>query len=364
MLIQCTNKLLNELKIDPQKLSAVPSAEPLFSWHAHVVTVNRKKIVVLVNDESRYSVILFGLKARDFKNFDHIVLTALRDSLRYEGVLPDIAESYIDHAPEVVYTGTKNHRTVGIMNGKCREVGYYLRELRDEALYQPAISAAQSRGSFQNEFGEDERPVDALYVALGIFAGRRAFDDRAVQLKVTLDLDGAFDVWRRLIVPLKISFEKFHEVLQRAFGWLGYHLHDFYVLGDAGHPIAQLVCDNEAFEYPFNDDIEMKLDSRVLLSDMIPAYTKIKYDYDFGDNWQHYIEIERIIEDYGKDYAECIEGDGNTPPEDVGGTSGYERFREIVSDPRNEEYEETMTWAESLNYREFDIERVRRIFYR
>ena len=60
MLIQCTKKLLGELEIKP-----VPSIEeaPLFSWHANIITVNRRKTVVLCNDSNRYIVVLYGLKA-------------------------------------------------------------------------------------------------------------------------------------------------------------------------------------------------------------------------------------------------------------------------------------------------------------
>ncbi len=33
------------------------------------------------------------------------------------------------------------------------------------------------------------------------------------------------------------------------------------------------------------------------------------------------------------------------PPEDVGGVSGYERFLDIIADPGDPEFEETMRWC-------------------
>lgn len=248
---------------------------------------------------------------------------------------------------------------VGVMNSVGQDLPFYLgRGLMDDGMFQPEISAQISDRPFTNAFGEGERPIARLYAALEQFAGRRAFDNRAVQIKVTLDLDGTYEVWRRLVVPIRISFKRLHDVIQSVFGWLGYHLYDFYIFDDTDQPVLKLVDGQGAFEYP--DDIERVLDNRVLLNEIIPTYTKIKYDYDFGDNWQHYIEVERIIGDYDKNYAECIDGVGNTPPEDVGGISGYQQFREIIADPQHEEYESTLRWAESLNYRDFDIERVRR----
>jgi hypothetical protein len=46
MLIQCTKKLLDQLSIRPE---FGIEEEPLFSWHANLVTMSRKA-VVLVNE--------------------------------------------------------------------------------------------------------------------------------------------------------------------------------------------------------------------------------------------------------------------------------------------------------------------------
>ncbi|MDD2970903.1 MAG: hypothetical protein PHE02_02070 [Lachnospiraceae bacterium] len=34
-------------------------------------------------------------------------------------------------------------------------------------------------------------------------------------------------VWRRIIIPERITFEDLHDVLQIAFGWENDHMHDF-----------------------------------------------------------------------------------------------------------------------------------------
>lgn len=46
--------------------------------------------------------------------------------------------------------------------------------------------------------------------------------------------------------------------------------------------------------------------------------------YDFGDDWQHKIEIEAILPpDPNGYYPECIAGARACPPEDCGGAPGY-----------------------------------------
>jgi len=54
MLIRCTKKLLDELKIKP---NLELEEEPLFSWHANLLNINHRKTVVLVNDSNRYIIV-------------------------------------------------------------------------------------------------------------------------------------------------------------------------------------------------------------------------------------------------------------------------------------------------------------------
>ena len=65
MLINCTKKLQDELMIKPEKEEVFDS---LYSWHANIIKINRRKTMVLVNDASGYVVILRYLKAKDFKS--------------------------------------------------------------------------------------------------------------------------------------------------------------------------------------------------------------------------------------------------------------------------------------------------------
>lgn len=173
-------------------------------------------------------------------------------------------------------------------------------------------------------------------------------------------------VWRRLIVPLNVSFSTFHEILQIAFNWRDYHLHDFYILNaepDRRNPYAyyrnsvvNLVCNEESLNYM--GEVPMALESGVKLSDYIPAHKNIQYNYDFGDDWHHVIKVEEVIENYDKNYPVCMEGEGKTPPEDVGGGPGYEHFLQVIADQSHPDHQHLREWGESQSYREFNLENV------
>lgn len=73
------------------------------------------------------------------------------------------------------------------------------------------------------------------------------------------------------------------------------------------------------------------------------------YVYDFGDNWEHHIQVEDV--EYGKEYdysggAFVVDGARTCPPEDVGGITGYQEFLEtLLTAPKSEEAIELLNWV-------------------
>ncbi len=82
------------------------------------------------------------------------------------------------------------------------------------------------------------------------------------------------------------------------------------------------------------------------------------YNYDFGDDWKHIIEVEDVINDYTVNFPICTDGEGNAPPEDVGGEMGFETFLSIIENPKHPDYRQTKEWGEMQGYVEFDKDEV------
>lgn len=85
------------------------------------------------------------------------------------------------------------------------------------------------------------------------------------------------------------------------------------------------------------------------------------YVYDFGDEWQHVIEVEGSMNDYSNPFPICVDGKGNTPPEDVGGEGGFEYFMEVLADKSHPEYEHMYSWGKSQGFERFDRDQVNRM---
>jgi Plasmid pRiA4b ORF-3-like protein len=153
------------------------------------------------------------------------------------------------------------------------------------------------------------------------------------QLKITLK-DIRPPVWRR--VQLKdCTLARLNDVIQASVGWDGYHLHAFDIGG-------------EEYGEPDPDGmLEYHNEAKTKLSQIVAAgHKKFTYTYDFGDSWDHVIEVEKTLPaEAGVRYPRCVAGKRACPPEDCGGPWGYAELLEVIRDPRHPEHEERLEWV-------------------
>ncbi|MFS0862217.1 plasmid pRiA4b ORF-3 family protein [Fredinandcohnia sp. 179-A 10B2 NHS] len=345
MLIQCTKKLLDELKMKPGQEIV---EDDLFSWHANIITINRKKTVVMVNDKNRYAIVFYGLKAKDFKQLAKLLLQGIRKTFEAERIKEEVIDKYLLHSETVSFVKTKNRTCVSRMNRACETVQFLGDRLEPENLIQIDMSMRISK-LLAGEGKGYITPNEEMYKDLEEFVGTRIFTSRAAQLKITLKLRN-YQVWRRLVVPLNMTFNDLHNSIQSAFNWRNYHLHKFTILDQKKNSIANLRFDLETSNNA--------KDTSANLSEYIPTYHSLIYTYDFGDNWEHHIEFEKIIEDYDFKYPTCLDGEGNAPPEDVGGEPGFQHFLTVIGDPAHPEHHDMTEWARIQRYEKFALREI------
>jgi hypothetical protein len=162
----------------------------------------------------------------------------------------------------------------------------------------------------------------------------------AFELEVGLrDVDPR--VWRRIAVPAAISLRDLHGVLQTAMGWDDAHLY-LFAIGGA--------------DYGDVEDMDELGDVHAKLADLVVPGDTFRYDYDFGDGWEHDVRVLRATT---TDRAHCLEGGGACPPEDCGGPHGYARLLDVLADPAHPEHDELSEWiGRPLDPRAFDAATV------
>lgn len=167
------------------------------------------------------------------------------------------------------------------------------------------------------------------------------------QLKITLR-EIKPPIWRRVQVK-DCSLTKLHANVQACMGWTNSHLHAFEIGGEQyGEPDPDGLMETE-------DERKVKL-SQVVAG----GVKKFGYTYDFGDNWEHVIQVEKTLPaEAGVRYPRCTEGKRACPPDDCGGAWGYGDFLEAIQDPKHERHEEMLEWVGGeFDAEKFDIEAV------
>lgn len=381
MIIQCTKALLEKLPINQEDIVSAEGHDTfpknLYAWHANIITVNRKKAVVLMNNLTKYTVVLYRPKAKDFTKFEENVRKAIKIAFQEEGIKENIIEVYLKNSSDFQYSKTAGRSIVANLNEVCRTVGYYHEFLDEDNLIQKAIS--KSLGTYLLKYGGIyDHPDNRLFLALNNMMGNADTDLNKVmsiesyQLKIKIDLEN-FDIWRRIQIPATFTFSKLHSVIQTIFGWMNYHLHEFTVVEKDNsltdempyyaYPIKIRIVDGldtEAMDYLEPDKYTVYKDTLVTLDEIFSQVDKCIYTYDFGDNWTHIIELEKVIPDSTNRQAILLERNGNRPPEDVGGEGGFIRFMEIMNDKNHPEYESMKEWSEGLSEKDRTIEEINR----
>lgn len=150
-------------------------------------------------------------------------------------------------------------------------------------------------------------------------------------------------IWRRVQVQ-NCNLTKLHEIIQRAMGWYCSHLWAFDIGGE------------QYGENPWGDsDMDMLSSRSMKLSQLVDeGVKKFRYTYDFGDNWEHVVTVEKTLDaDPSAKYPHCTAGKRACPPEDCGGPWGYDEFLVAISDPKHKEHDDLLEWVGG----EFDPEK-------
>nr|WP_053598312.1 plasmid pRiA4b ORF-3 family protein [Bacillus sp. FJAT-18017] len=195
-----------------------------------------------MNDSSRFVVVLYGLKAKDFKKLDELAVQGIREALTSEGIKKEVIDAYLEAMGKVVFSKTKDRKLVARLDRQCMEVEYFSDEVLGNEMFQLALGKRINRllvGDGKNSY---LYPNEVMYRDLEEFSGGPVIGMPAVQLKISLSfVDEQHKVWRRVIVPLNRTFADLHTIIQTAFGWENSHLHEFYLYKSADSDYDHMV---------------------------------------------------------------------------------------------------------------------------
>lgn len=354
MEVHATKKLLDTIPflavIDP-----LEEENPLFSWHANIVMINRRKTVILMNDHNRYIVVLYGLKAKDFKKFDELIIEGIRQTLKADRIPIPVIDRYLAEAGRISFYKTKNRSLVSSLNRACDAAWSWSEDMDLNTIIQAEVGKAISRLLVGGANIPYITPFEEMRKDLMERSTEDAVNNKAAIMHISLKLEND-SVWRRVRVPLDFSFTDFHKTIQVSFSWQNAHLYSFHLYkeapGENEKPALNIGLEDA---YENNEKVDQINQIDFLLAGYIPPYEHMKYIYDFGDNWEHTIVVEEIVDNQTERAPVCKEGEGVAPPEDCGGAGGYTELLKVLNDPTHPEHAIMKDWASGQSYEEFNI---------
>ncbi len=171
-------------------------------------------------------------------------------------------------------------------------------------------------------------------------------------------------IWRRLLMRSDSTIADLHYTLQIAMGWDDFHLHQFIIRG-------KRYGESRVGGLSFSDNPR-----QIRLCDIRFRHNeRFLYEYDFTDQWQHEIRIEKELPIvHQTTYPVCIAGVRSAPPEDCGGAWAFmalkqkysmwyiaDRVIEIIEQSDGDDYQEEFNkYQYWLRVNEFDRRTVNR----
>ncbi len=115
-LIGITQKAANEINKPVAELAQYSEeATDICQWHMDIVTINRRKCLILINNETGLNLTLFGLRKQQFENIDHVIRGSLKQLFQLLEVKETVIEYMLKQAEELYYAEPKSEEVLSLI---------------------------------------------------------------------------------------------------------------------------------------------------------------------------------------------------------------------------------------------------------
>ncbi len=326
MLLKCTKELMIWLHYDYEEPCAI--YDDAYAWGADLIGGGSggRYYLLLRNSATGFALLsdaFAGEKSMSIR--EETVIDFLRRGLAAQGFDSEDVAFYLEEGDHCTFTGEF-------------ESAYARKKLKDLSAWALKTGLEEAEKSISSlPVTINRRKVDAKALFADLIKERRKEITKelylAISLKVRLRLSSEYNVWRRFHLPKDLTYRQLHDIIQIAFGWDGYHLHEFRL----GKWVRIMPRDD--IERDFGWDDSEKLDEEeVTLAAAIMK--KMTYIYDFGDNWVHDITLEKVLTVEEEPIPICVAGEGSAPSEDSGGIAGLFRLFGGLNDDEDDEWDD------------------------
>lgn len=346
LMVRGTKKLRDRLRSAPMADEADESTTMLGDWFVNALFW-KPQVALFVNARTMLPVFVPLAPAATLLDRAPSMIVAV---LRAHGMPTELINAEVAAMADVRLGPTNDRQVVGVMTEFAFQSEQFAPQTDEEMFSLSMTMSELILGPLMNRhstpaselaalFGPDADVIEFPHRAE---AGRADSTDPGVVHQLKITLRGIRPpVWRRVVVAGGETLHHLHDVIQAAFGWYDSHLHEFDI-------------DGERYGIPHEEDWTPVRDERRVSIDQIAGAAKVRYIYDFGDNWEHDIVVEKTFPaDQIPIVPDCIEGRRACPPEDCGGTWGYAELLKIVADSDHPEHDDRVEWLDGMGLTKF-----------
>ena len=388
MLFHFSKAAMEQLK-NPE-LCAENAENRFCEWTCDIFLIGHKKYFMLSNSYSMFSTVFEAKGILSFEKFAQKAKEEIKsllkkynyDEILEEHIIPNFEKCFASKSSDKSLTAKMNRQKMYI--SYLSENGYKDELTEDEMtnrINKDLITnlAGEDYVRAKDVFGWDFMKESVNENAASVPAKKAAKEKvPAAVFQFYVELcNFKPKMWRRFTVKSTSKMTKLAAILLSIYNAQGYHLFDFY--SEKYDFIAELPDpdggNNEMEFYKFQimqaiarNDLETlkklkmppeKKDAKkVKICEMFKEEKDYAvFTYDFGDNWEFKITLEKIIEDSVQTESEILEGKGYGIIEDCGGTGSLENLRKVFAEKSGEEYEECKEWLgrDELDLETFDL---------
>lgn len=321
MLLQCTKIMQDRLSksSDIHYVDEQGHGNDFHAWHVHMITITRRKVFVLMNNVTRYPVIIYRANDADLKHPEKLFRTAIMEALLEEGFDQNVVEKYTQE--EFSFSGCSQMSHVSKLNALCQDIrNHYVGCFEPSMICQPRLSVLLSHQA-QNYGRRIHMPWLKMLQQLSIASQEdKLINTVTYHLKVSLDLQNAV-VMRRFTIPAHYTFHQLHMAIQVLFQWPAAMRHTFQ-LDDLSITDGSIAGQKGL------------LDTQIRLFEYMEKAQSCTYQ----NAWKHKIELEGIIAKGHRPCPYLIEREGIRPPLNVRTEKSYLEYLKIINNPKSKRY--------------------------
>ncbi|WP_423189051.1 plasmid pRiA4b ORF-3 family protein [Alkalibacterium sp. f15] len=325
--------------------SESPDGHSFFDWHANIAEMGTDECLIMTHDRSGLTLIFLNVYEEELMEFYDWFEEAFYDLLGKLGFSHHSIQRYLTDSNGYGITISKatdskkigrNSSVINLM----RKMNYYQEDdfiVQGYWQYQISrLNTSLKRGerSFEHFINEYEEVIGPVTYAVDM-----------VEFEIRLRMEMLPDVIRIVQMPMYLTFEDLHQVIQTIYMWQHMHLHQF-ILED-GSTIIGAEQKYNMEQYQMGGNQEAYTASQLKLADVITPEENgvITYVYDFGDSWEHSIRARKFYSEKKRMFPKLTLMSGDPVPENVGGPPGYQYFLEVINDPVHDEHSVIKEWS-------------------